>query len=497
MEEFLSIAQLADSLRCSTSFIYKHHRSVADPIPVACYVGNRPRFRLGEVTSWLNAGRLNDTYGSLPDGSVAVRDRRRKVMSRRRHQKGHVQLRGNVYRGLYRNYPVGKNKWVNLGTKDEITKRQAEKKLAKIIDKMEAEALLVEDQAQEANGVMTLKRYIEGHYMTEFWPNLRPGTRKAYKQIIDARIIPELGAVELNNVGRSDVQLLITNSRPKRNRDQVRLARHTVDNIRTVLGSIFREAELSKYLTDTPVYKIKMPVKDPKRKVAIPDAELVQTVVDSLKEPYRTLTWFVATMGCRIGEAFGLKWNAVDFAGKKIWFLEARYMGKEEHLTKGHRAQTPVYLTDFEVARLKAFKAMCENQGEDDLVFLDHGKPLTEDHALQQQLQKAAERKGLHLTFHGLRHWAGTMLYRAGVPIKDIQARLGHSRWQTTADWYIEENDQGQQNAAEIASRFLRPVPNAQATIVVNNSVQSATIGISHAIATRTATMSLGTNASA
>ena len=61
------------------------------------------------------------------------------------------------------------------------------------------------------------------------------------------------------------------------------------------------------------------------------------------------------------------------------------------------------------------------------------------------------------------------MLYRAGVPIKDIQARLGHSRWQTTADWYIEENDQGQQNAAEIASRFLRPVTNAQATTAVNN----------------------------
>jgi integrase len=355
---------------------------------------------------------------------------------------------------------------VNLGTKDEITKRQAEKKLEKIVDKMEAEALLVEDQAQEANGVMTLKRYIEEHYMTEFWPNLRPGTRKAYKQIINARVIPELGAVELNNVGRSDVQLLITNSRPKRNRDQVRLARHTVDNIRTVLGSIFREAELSKYLTDTPVYKIRMPVKDPKRKVAIPDAELVQAIVDSLKEPYRTLTWFDATMGRRIGEAFGLKWNAVDFAGKKIWFLEARYMGREKHLTKGHRAQTPVYLTDFEVACLKAFKLTSENQGEDDLV---HGKPLTEDHALQQQLQKAAERKGLHLTFHGLRHWAGTMLYRAGVPIKDIQARLGHSRWQTTADWYIEENDQGQQNAAEIASRFLRPVTNAQATTAVNN----------------------------
>lgn len=47
------------------------------------------------------------------------------------------------------------------------------------------------------------------------------------------------------------------------------------------------------------------------------------------------------------------------------------------------------------------------------------------------------------------------MLYRASVPLKDIQARLGRSRWQTTADWCIEGNA-GQQNAAEI-NMYLLP----------------------------------------
>jgi hypothetical protein len=51
--------------------------------------------------------------------------------------------------------------------------------------------------------------------------------------------------------------------------------------------------------------------------------------------------------------------------------------------------------------------------------------------------------------------WRWWMLYRAGVPIKVIQARLGHSRWQTTADWYIESDTEGEREAANVASRLL------------------------------------------
>jgi hypothetical protein len=41
------------------------------------------------------------------------------------------------------------------------------------------------------------------------------------------------------------------------------------------------------------------------------------------------------------------------------------------------------------------------------------------------------------------------------VPIKVIQARLGHSRWHTTADWYIESDREGGREAANVASRLL------------------------------------------
>jgi hypothetical protein len=36
-----------------------------------------------------------------------------------------------------------------------------------------------------------------------------------------------------------------------------------------------------------------------------------------------------------------------------------------------------------------------------------------------------------------------------------IQNRLGHSRWHTTADWYIESDREGEREAANVASRLL------------------------------------------
>ncbi len=80
---------------------------------------------------------------------------------------------------------------------------------------------------------------------------------------------------------------------------------------------------------------------------------------------------------------------------------------------------------------------------------------MTEQNALRCGLKKAAEKTGINLTWHQLRHWSGTMLYRAGVPIKVIQNRLGHPRWQTTADWYIESDREGEREAAHVASRLL------------------------------------------
>ena len=273
-------------------------------------------------------------------------------MSRSCHQEGHVRLRDDVKRpywqGLYRvrseDQPGGKWKSENLGYKDEITKRQAQRRFQKIISKMESEIIRL------PRSVMTVKTYIEDHYIPEFVNKRKPGTRRGYLQILKAHVLPALGAMELDQVTRRDVQLLINRLHSQSK------ARHTCDNVRNLIRSLFRQATRDEFLnSQNPATLIEMPSKDPKVPVAVPSAEQICALLDAVEPEFQMLTWFVVVTACRIGEALGLKWGAINFEDKLVWFLTARYLG-EEHLTKGHRSQEPVVLMDEEIARLREYK---------------------------------------------------------------------------------------------------------------------------------------------
>ena len=150
--ELLTVRELAARLKCSASFSYdRTQKQAPDPIPVATWLGNRPRFRLSEVEAWLQARKPTQNCVNLADGSVAARDRRIKPMWRPGHQDGYVRLRDDVKRpywqGLYRvrseAQPEAKWKSENLGYKDEITKRRAQRRLLTVISRVESEIVRV------------------------------------------------------------------------------------------------------------------------------------------------------------------------------------------------------------------------------------------------------------------------------------------------------------------------------------------------------------------
>ena len=278
-------------------------------------------------------------------------------MSRRCHQEGHVRLRDDVKRpywqGLYRvrseDQPEGKWKSENLGYKDEITKRQAQRRLQTIISKMESEIVRL------PRSVMTVKAYVEDHYNPEFVSKRKPSTRLAYLQILKAHMCPDSGAMEIDQVTRRDVQLLINRLHGEGR------ARHTCDNVRTVIRSLFRQAIRDEYVTANPATLIQMPQADPRIPRAVPSAEKMQGCAGCTRRTVPDPRLVRLVTGCRIGEALGLKWGAINFEDKLVWFLTASYAG-EEHLTKGHRSKKPLYLTEAEISRLKTTQVAISQQ---------------------------------------------------------------------------------------------------------------------------------------
>ncbi len=396
-------------------------------------------------------------------------------MSRSHSQHGHIRLRTNVtrhyYEGLWRVYddqhPQGYFKSRNLGYKDEISQREADRRLQK---------LLAEEQVDEVSAprtALTFKEFVEGSFLKSFLPYRKPSTRRSYEQIIKCYLLPYFGKMEIDRIRRRDVQACADRLVAKK------LGRRTLNNIiKNCLRSIFREAIMDEYLDSNPVSDINLPLYVSKPPEEVPDRETIVRLLNALDEPYRTLAWFVCVTGCRIGEALGLKWGAISFENRYVWFISAIYMG-EEHKTKGHRSDRPVDLTEKEIDLLKQLKARFPNASENDWVFPDPkhpGRPMTEQNTLRCGLQKAAKKLGLHLTWHGLRHWTGTMLFYEHVDLKTIQSRLGHADTRTTANWYVHFNGKAGREAAQVASNLVDGWDSVPA---VSPEIVGVTVGVS------------------
>lgn len=68
---------------------------------------------------------------------------------------------------------------------------------------------------------------------------------------------------------------------------------------------------------------------------------------------------------------------------------------------------------------------------------------------------KLIKRHGLkHIRLHDLRHTAATLLIDAGVGLKAIQERLGHTKYQTTADLYAHVTKKVSRETADKLDKF-------------------------------------------
>ena len=61
----------------------------------------------------------------------------------------------------------------------------------------------------------------------------------------------------------------------------------------------------------------------------------------------------------------------------------------------------------------------------------------------------------IKVTLHGLRHTQATALIDAGVPVKAVSERLGHSNVQTTLNIYTHVLPQQQEKILEISADLL------------------------------------------
>ena len=168
----------------------------------------------------------------------------------------------------------------------------------------------------------------------------------------------------------------------------------------------------------------------------------------------------LAFSGMRKGEALALTWNDFNFTTNELRINKALSRGKDNQLyvksTKTGVART-IKMDDKTMAVMKEWK---KRQKKDYLVLgfnTMQPKQLIFSNEMNEYLQPTKTRKWiLHIqtkyklgtiTTHGLRHTHCSLLFEAGVSLKEVQDRLGHSDVQTTMNIYAHVTKKAKEEA--------------------------------------------------
>lgn len=299
---------------------------------------------------------------------------------------------------------------------------------------------------------------------------LKPATVENYEKNIRLRIKPALGQYALSSVKTASIQKLINDMFNEG------YSRNTISTVKRILSGAMRYAiDTDGVLLVNPTARVRLPSvravpENPTR--SSPNVFIPSEMIDRIfaRFPEGTSTFIPMQLGyrcgMRIGEAFGVCWDDVDFDAmtisikrqaqwdveKQQWYMTApkydsfRTIEMDEKLgeilQREHEKQLRArqYYGERYTQLFVSVDGMINTTGEGNKIFpvavREDGTyigPRTMQHAsgvIHHELGYS------EFTFHSLRHTHATMLVESGAPIKYVQERLGHKDAQVTMRIY-------------------------------------------------------------
>lgn len=156
--------------------------------------------------------------------------------------------------------------------------------------------------------------------------------------------------------------------------------------------------------------------------------------------------WVLAATGMRRSELLGLRWDEVDL--KKARLSVNRGLVAVAYELHESRGKTPNSrrAIDLDPTTIKVLTPWREWQSaeqeaagveSDGWVFTNTDGKHVHPHSISQTFERIAARAGVpKIRLHDIRHPHGTLLIRAGVPVKVVSERLGHANPAFTIDTY-------------------------------------------------------------
>jgi integrase len=344
-------------------------------------------------------------------------------------------------------YPDGRQvtRWVSGRSKAEVSRKLAE--------------LKTEVAAGQLATVST------GDYLARWSadvaPTVRPSTAREYRRHVAQYWTPAIGDVPLSALTAAHVQrVMFAMTARGLSPRTVRYARTT---LRKALGDAIRDGTIVRNAA-----ALSRPPRQERPELRpLTRTEVLALLAATAEDRFGPMYALLVGSGLRIGEAVALSWTDVD--GRELTVRRSvhraegnGYIIGEPKTRQSRRTITLPALARQALATqrerqdgVKAALRPGDWQDTRGLIFTDAvGRPVS-PLLVSADFHKAADRLGLPVRLHDLRHTFATLALSAGVPLKTVSSALGHSSIAITADVYAHVTPELRDEAADAMDRVL------------------------------------------
>lgn len=243
------------------------------------------------------------------------------------------------------------------------------------------------------------------------------------------------------------------------------LGAKAIKNIHGILHRALSQAVRWELLVKNPADSVDLP-KQTRAKINSATPEELRRLMSAIDDTgvWRLPILIAIATGMRRGEVLGLQWQ--DFLPEKSTIIVQRALSQlsdDNVIVKGTKTDRVrvVLINPSLVEELNRHRTASRYNKPTDWVCAGPDGNHLVPRKLTRYFEGLVDRLGIDITLHGLHHSHATALIAAGVPVKAVSERLGHSTIVITQDTYAHVLPTMQIQAAETMEKIWKMKGNA------------------------------------
>ena len=375
-----------------------------------------------------------------------------------------LQIRNGIYQAVlsYKKNEKWETKWKSTGIKAiKGNKKKAENKKEEIRKKFQEEINSDNIDNEDILFIDYMKKWLK-----MISSSVEPTTLTGYQGVINGRMTDYF----------KNTKITLQNIKPKHIQEFYQylldegLCGNTVKHYHANIRKALQYAMKTDIILSNPADKVDLPkIEEYKPKFYTSDEVkiLLNEVIGTKLEIPVMIDCFY---GFRRSEVIGLKWSAVDFENDTITIdhtitqINGKLIIRDKTKTKSSKRTLPLepivksFLIELKEKQEKNRELCGDSYNKDYLEYIcvdNCGNIIRPDYVTETFL-KLLKRKNLKIIrFHDLRHTCASILLKNGANMKEIQAWLGHSNYNTTANLYAHLDSSSVNNTGKVMANVF------------------------------------------